>query len=200
MRIEIELFSFCFSVCSDEGDFTESLWLSQVMTMYLEINVYATMATICIVGVIGNLLSFYTFGKLRMKNSSTTLLRALAFVDSWLLFTYLFENIVDVIYLTIRYVSFSGASTTLYNVLKFGILWNVFPFACTAVIWTPVMLGIHRYIVVCQPLSAVRICTAANARKHFIYILVFYGIINFPGLFEFRIEKSQSQNNATDLK
>ena len=57
----------------------------------------------------------------------------------------------------------------------------------TATIWTPVLVGIHRYIVVCKPLQAARICTVGNARRHFVCVLLLSFALNFPEFLRFHV-------------
>ena len=158
-----------------------------------------TMMTICIVGSIANLIAFCTFGRMGVKNSSTTLLRALAFVDSWFLLTYFCQHVASLISFIININAPRYIHSNLNTVLRY-VLDKVFPFARTATIWTPILLGIHRYIVVCKPFSAARMCTVANARKHFVCVHAFSLIINFPGLFEVGIRQSSTPENTTYFK
>ena len=60
--------------------------------------------------------------------------------------------------------------------------------ARTAAIWTPLLVGIHRYIVVCKPLLAATVCTVSNARKHFVGVVVISVIFNLPAYYEFHMK------------
>ena len=155
----------------------------------LDIHIWVTI-TICIFGVIGNGIAFCTLGKMCYQNASTYLLRALALVDS--------------LYLTIHCIhcyAFYFSDTLLINTFwrKFAAFFLLSPLcriAHTAAIWTILLVGVHRYIVVCTPLRASRLCTVGNTRKHFLCVLLLSLIINFPQFFEYRIEKVIS--NHTD--
>ena len=124
----------------------------------------ASSCCICTVGIIGNTIAFCTFGKMHTQNASTVLIRALAFVDSCLLLT------------TAMLIIRAYVNIDIYIVIA----WCLAQIFRTASIWTPVLVGVHRYIVVCKPLAAASICTASKARWHFGGVLAFSLIVNIP--------------------
>ena len=104
---------------------------------------------------------------MRCHNASTVLIRALAFVDSCVLFTIAMSHILV-------FVKVSAARRA---------VWYLYNIARVVSIWTPVLVGAHRYIAVCKPLMAARMCTASKARRHFVGVLVFSAIVNIPVCF-----------------
>ena len=148
---------------------------------------------ICIIGLIGNVIAFCTFGKMSSQNSSTILLRFLAFVDSCLLFLILLEAFETTFLAT--YLSTWWSYVTGHCILP-----TLFSMTRTATIWTPVLVGLHRYIAVCKPLSASRMCTMRNARVQFVCVLAFSVIVNFPQFFSFKIvEITTNQTDANSF-
>ena len=128
---------------------------------------------VSLLGIIGNIIAFCTLGKMGRQNASTTLLRYLAIVDSTLL---------------VRDWIIGGVYSFTSNAVVIGILVAFFHATVhTATIWTPVLVGIHRYIVVCKPLLATSLCTVSNARKHFVVVVAISVIVNFPKYFEHSI-------------
>ena len=123
---------------------------------------------ISFLGILGNVIAFCTLGKMDQRNASTTLLRSLAVVDLTFLVT---ELLIPVGYLV--------ASRALIIVLALA-----YQTALTVTIWTPLLVGIHRYIVVCKPLMAATVCTVSNARKHIVVVLVISVIVNLPLYYE----------------
>ena len=123
-------------------------------------------------GVTGNVLAFCTFGRIGTPNASTVLLRFLAFVDSCTLLSIMFITFIDS-HLCCN-ISWLCYIRNLFTSL------NVYFISRTAAIWTPVLIGIYRYIVICRPFSAARLCTINNARKHCFCILVFSVIVHIP--------------------
>ena len=137
---------------------------------------------IAALGFIGNAIVFFTFGKMRNQNASTVLFRCLAFVDSCLLIS---------LSLTIALSSFLSVDPRL-TYFYYSILSPLVDIARTATIWTPALIGVHRYIIVCKPLVAARVCTARNARIHFVSILVLSSLINFPEFLRTKLSLASS--------
>ena len=59
--------------------------------------------------------------------------------------------------------------------------------ALLASILTSVCIGMNRYIVVCRPLQATRLCTSSHARKQVICIVLFSLLILLPSFFECKV-------------
>ena len=141
----------------------------------------------CILGLIGNTIAFCTFGKMDSQNASTTLLRSLAIVDSSLLLVVIVSGFLSALH----------HDTWLLAVTVKCILWTSFFIARTCTIWTPVLVGLQRYVVVCKPLLVSRVCTVRNARVQFFCVCAFSVIVNFPQFFEHDIQELHS--NHTDI-
>ena len=150
-----------------------------------EIYIWVTI-TICIFGVIGNWTAFYIFGKMGNRNASTYLLRVLAFADSFFLVVYCTNQLGYILYTNNFWQPF--ASCYLVRPLL--------GFTHTSAIWTLLLVGIHRYIVVCKPLKAKTLCTIGNTRRHFLGVLLLSFTVTFPLFFEYEITEKTS--NDTD--
>ena len=135
---------------------------------------------ISIFGIIGNVLAFCTAGKMRNQNASTILIRALAFVDSYLL-------------LIAPMVGIPVTITGVWEASFFIVVVPLTQIVRTASIWTPVLLGFHRYMAVCKPLVAARMCTPRKARIHLGCVLAFSLIVNIPLCLRFRRDIARSQ-------
>ena len=136
---------------------------------------------ICILGLIGNGISFHTFGKLHNQNASTMLVRALAFVDSCVLVLWLFVSFMNKE--LERMLHNHPSAFWIYLVFRVHVVLPLFFIARTAAIWTPVLIGFHRYIVTCKPMLATGKCTLEKARRHFIGVILFSLLVNIPQFF-----------------
>ena len=135
---------------------------------------------ICTLGFIGNVLSFITFTLMRRHNSSVFLFRTLAIADSLLLIGVFIHYVPDTI---IEYV---GYSSPLYDKVNTFII-LCFPVVLTVqlnVIWMAVLLAINRYIAVCKPLVASRLCSVSNTRKQLCSVLGFSLLVMAPRFYE----------------
>ena len=145
---------------------------------------------ISVLGLIGNIIAFRTFGKMESQNASTTLLRFLAVVDSSLLLLVLLSAVLSMFYQHDRYFSY---------VSMHCILPALYAIARTSTIWTPVLIGLQRYIAVCKPLLASSMCTVGNARKQFVCVLVFSVIVNVPQFFTRKIDGVISEDGDSNV-
>ena len=123
---------------------------------------------ICGLGIIANIVAFNIFGKMGNRNSSTMLLRALAAMDSLLMLLAILNRPYRIGYYVFSLIYFRP----------------VFLASQIAAVWTHVLLGINRYLVVCRPLMASRLCTLNMARKQFAAVLLFALVYALPQFFE----------------
>ena len=65
--------------------------------------------------------------------------------------------------------------------------------ACVAVVWISVIIGMNRYIAVCWPLQAARLCTISRVKKEL--CVVFFSIAHAPPRF-FRYNLTQSVDGS----
>ena len=142
-----------------------------------------------LLGLVGNIISFFTWGKIAHQNALTFLLRALAVIDCCLLTGEVFRVLTDVD-ISIYYVD--GWLYTTTEVLRPYTLVYIYPLiymALLANILTSVCIGMNRYIVVCKPLQATQLCTTSNAWKQVICIVLLSLLIILPSFFECEVVK-----------
>ena len=130
-----------------------------------EIIVYA----ICGIGIIANTVAFNIFRKMGHKNSCTILLRALAIMDSLFL-------IFSLLTVKTRAKSYFTFSQMYLSPVR-----NAFQIFA---VWTSVLLGVNRYIVVCRPFMASRWCAISATKKQLAAMMVLIVILVFPTFFE----------------
>ena len=153
----------------------------------LQLHILAA-TTISTFGVIGNGVAFCTFGKIRNRNASTYLFRALAVVDSVFLVMYCIPHLNNLMLINNFWTHFAD----------FCLLWQLYGIAHTATIWSILLVGLYRYIVVCQPLKAARVCTVGNARRHFFGVILLSFIVNFPEFFVYKIKEITLYNHTDE--
>ena len=141
---------------------------------------------IFILGLIGNGIAFGTFGKMCNRNASTYLFRALALVDYFVLvMKCAWDN---------NHLLFTDP---LWETVAVRFLMRpLFGIAHTDTIWTILLVGVRRYIFVCKPLRAARLCTVGNARRHILVVRLLSFIVNFPRFFEYGITSYHTDTNV----
>ena len=142
---------------------------------------------LCGLGIIANTVAFHVFGKLRHKNSSTLLLRALAVMDSLFLI------------FSILTAKSAAKSHKIFSAKYFSPVHVAFQISA---VWTSILLGINRYIVVCHPLKASRWCTIGIARKQLTIVVFLSVICVFPRFFEIQSIQVVGSNKflASEIK
>ena len=133
------------------------------------------------IGIAGNAVAFNIFGKLGQRNSSIVLLRTLAVMDSILLVFAILSRICPFGYFNCNFVSYKYLRPT-------------FTAAQIAAVWTSVLLGINRYIVVCHPFRASKWCTIVNTRRQLALVVFVALVYAFPIFFEMTRDKESGDN------
>ena len=145
---------------------------------------------LCTFGLIGNILSFITFGTMRQHNASVVLLRALAIVDSLFLLVVIIHN------MPYAFEEYMGFPSSFFNSFRIY-TYLLYPIGLTVqgnTIWIAVLLAINRYTVVCKPLEASRLCTVGNVKKQLFFVVGLILAIMAPRFFECYIETYGDDN------
>ena len=156
----------------------------------IALHFYLLMAATCVtaplalMGLIGNIIAFNIFGKMERQNAGTFLLRCLAVVDScYLLILVPFFNwYVSTIHGN-GWIKTLASSLTPFMVVLVEPLYRFFLLVNA---WTSVVIGINRYIAVCRPLHAARLCTISHAKKQIACVLLFSFACLLPRFLEYR--------------
>ena len=129
-------------------------------------------------GVVGNIIAFRTLGRFMRQNVTTFLLRGLAISD------------ISVLLIFVIYVWSGNAAhfhlppATMAVVLDANIyICSILQIFSMVNVWMTVVVGMNRYIALCRPLDATRLCTISRARKHMIYIVLVSIAVGLPGFF-----------------
>ena len=140
-----------------------------------ELIVYAYVGgPLILAGLIGNIIATCTLRKLKRQNVTIFLLRGLAFVDISVLLGY------AVLFTCCCVDSCKIRIDTPHVLFYIGAIFNIF---ISVNIWMTVMVGMNRYIALCRPLDAQRLCTTSRAKKHMIYIVLVSIVFELPGFF-----------------
>ena len=76
--------------------------------------------------------------------------------------------------------------------------WTIYPYvlaylrplaltAHTATIWVTVLVAVTRYIAICLPFRASRLCTVSKAKKQLAFVLLSAVLFNIPNFIEYRV-------------
>ena len=133
---------------------------------------------ICTCGIIGIILTLIVLSRKNMCTSTNCYLMALASAD--LLFLILFSS-----HQLDRFCNTEMAQNVFQIYMTYtSIFLNVFLIAS---IWLTVMLAIERYIAICQPFLATKLCTPKKARLFIVIIYIVSFACRMPNFWEHKI-------------
>ena len=150
--------------------------------------------SLVVVGIIGNSFAFVVFWKDNIKTSASFLFQGLSLIDSCLLVT------VIPLYSMDSFVTYTDWLQDHWTAIRPYVLVYLLPLAFTAqtaTIWVTVLVAVNRYIAVCLPYKASRLCTVLKAKKQLAFVLLFAVLYNIPKFAEYRVEYTSTDNGTT---
>ena len=154
----------------------------------------AVAGTICLLGLIGNSVSFVVLTMDKDSCVAAFLLQSLAFTDNF--------------FLSLWFLHFTIADAFAYFDWDrhFHVCWlyvRVYSYPLlfvgqTGTIWLTVLIAASRYVAVCWPYSAPRYCSLLVVRKAVLAILAFSVLYNLPRFFEVCIVLKPKAANLTE--
>ena len=147
--------------------------------------------TVCLLGLMGNILSFCVFSKHKNETPTVFLLRVLSLTDSLLLLTSIFMYSINGIH-TFKAFQENFLYIQLY-------VWPLALMAHTATVWLTVIISIHRYTLVCKPVGLLRSLMSKISKAQVAAVLSFSILYNIPRFFEHQKMYSQElKGNLTN--
>ena len=147
---------------------------------------------ICIMGIIGNQLSYIV---LQHGNNAapvaTFLLRSLALTDNFFLFVWFVNFSLRDLF---RYFEYNSVTWRYIRIYSYSTLFV----AQCATIWLTVLIAASRYIAVCKPYIARRVCSLANIKLAVLGIYLFVIMYNLPRFFEVELQSVNGSLWITD--
>ena len=134
---------------------------------------------ICSFGILGIILTVIVLSRKNMCTSTNCHLTALAIAD--LLFLVLLATRLIDNQLTPFTQSFYYFSIYMSYAVIFMLVFLM------ASIWLTVMLAVERYIAICQPFLAAKVCSVNNARLFIVLIYIFSLIVRIPAFCEQKV-------------
>ena len=150
--------------------------------------------TLCIIGTVGNIIAFFVFIKDNIKTSTSFLFQSLSLIDTILLVT------AFPIYSVKTFVDFTQLQLG-FDIVYPYIMVYILPWAFvaqTATIWVTVLVCVNRFIAVCKPYQASRLCTVVQAKRQLSAVILFAIIYNIPRFLAAKVARdTDSATNKT---
>ena len=156
------------------------------------------MGVICILGVIGNTVSFMVLRKDRSSPVAAFLLEVLSVADNVYLIIWMLNYTVRYCFMYFHISESELHPMWMYlRVYSFPILF----IAQLETIWLTVVIAMNRFMAVCMPYKAPHLCNMINVYKEVIFVTAFSILYNMPRFFELTIHTvaNQTKYNRTEL-
>ena len=148
---------------------------------------------LCILGLVGNVVSFTVLWKDTSKAATSFLLRALAVADSLVLLAAIPLYVAPPVH---PYTGYLKGYYQLYmQLLPF--LWPSYLIPFTGTIMLTILVSLNRYFAVCKPFRSAEMCSSNQAKRQVIYVALFALLYNIPRFFEYqRVEECTATNQS----
>ena len=158
--------------------------------------------SLCIFGIVGNILTLLVFHKYntgsvdtKSKSSAPLLLSGLAVSDFSLLFTlYIVKCVPSFVSFTKMYPKFFVTYTFLF-LMVYG--WPCVGVSQSINSWITVLVALHRFIAIMYPHKAAIHCTYREARIHLVVVSFIVTIYELPTFFNNKISHYKTQDDLT---
>lgn len=137
---------------------------------------------VCGFGLIGNSLSFAIMQKYSKDTVATFLLKALAIMDNVFLATAAF------VYMYPAMVIHLGQTDQLQPIYTYfqTLAWPLTHMVQMGTVWMMVLVAANRYIAICRPLHAARLCSKRNVKRQIASMIACVFLYNTPRFVEYR--------------
>ncbi|KAI0223871.1 FMRFamide receptor [Lamellibrachia satsuma] len=137
---------------------------------------------IVVLGIVANVVSFVVLCNQKHRLTTTVMLQGLAVADTLVLLCALLERCLIVAQEELHIL---GHYKDVHPYI-FIYLYPVFYFLRLTDTWLTTMLTVDRYIAVCHPLRAQRICTRVRTYKNMAAVVALALVFSIPRFFEYR--------------
>ena len=134
--------------------------------------------TICTFGILGIILTVIVLSRKNMSTSTNCYLMGLAIAD--LLFLVLFASVLGTGRISSSHPGYYASNIYMSYA---SIFLNIFLLTS---IWLTVMLATERYIAICRPFLATRMCTVLRARIIIVLIFLIAFLCRMPNFWEYK--------------
>ena len=135
---------------------------------------------ISILGTTGNIISVVVLARMSGRMSNTMILSALAISDSIFLVLNVILRTIPVIFT--HYHPVKNFYNWFIYIIIYG--WPSVTVVYSTGTWVTVLVTLHRYIVVCQPHHALRLCRPSLARRQLLVVVVLNVAFALPLFFD----------------
>lgn len=137
---------------------------------------------VCGFGLIGNTLSFATMHKYSKDTVPNFLLKALAVMDNVFLATAAFVSMYPAMEMHLGHMD---QLVSIFNSFQ-ALAWPLTHIVQLGTVWMMVLVAANRYIAICRPLHAARLCSKRNVKRQIAAVVALVFLYNIPRFLEYR--------------
>ncbi len=137
---------------------------------------------LCLIGLVGNSLSLLVLQWEKRNHVATFLLQSLAMSDNLFLLTTGFVQIFSALALYFEWSAYEVALPYLQTYI-----WPLVHITQFGTIWMTVLIAANRYIAICKPFQAPKLCTLSIVRAQVISVTLVALLYNIPRFLEYKV-------------
>lgn len=148
--------------------------------------------SVCLLGFIGNVISFIVLLQAFKRSPMFYVLRAVAVSDAVFLFS------VFVIQTLVNMYPYTGMFYWCYmyrGYIQYG-TWPVLMITQMSTVWLTVLVSAERYVAICYPLKAASFCTIPKVRRSALTVFFLSVVYNIPRFFEYEIVTNMNMDKT----
>ena len=150
--------------------------------LFTFINYVVVFGTMCVFGLFGNTISFLVLQWEKQNHVATFLLQVMALADNLFLLTTGFSQIFTAVSL---FIGYDNDPIMPYIMVC---IWPLVHVTQLGTVWITVLIAFNRFIAICRPFQATKLCTMRRVRLQVFLMTLFCVLYNIPRFLEYRIE------------
>ena len=183
----------------NESDYADlAAHIDHIMCMQNIIYTYVAVPLV-VIGLVWNGMAFWVLGKMVHQNATTFLLRVLAVMDSCVVLITVLHLYGTALRKEDGDDTWIQTTTEILGPYVMTYILPVYAVVNVANVWTTVLVGLNRYIVVCHPFQAVRFCTTSKAKKQVICVILCSIVYGLPKFFDYKLQRN-ADGSALSVK
>ena len=175
--------------CEDKGE-------DEPCRMFLFIFYVPIYGFIVLFGLVGNTVSFMVLQWEKQNHVATFLLQCLSVADNCFLLTAGFSQIFASMSL---YIGFYDEANSMIPYVS-TVVWPLVHVTQMITVWMTVLVAANRYIAICKPFQAPKLCTLSRVRLQVVTMLLLCTLYNIPRFLEFDIKSKFNRCLGREIK
>ena len=160
--------------------------------VFLFLAYVVVLGSMCVFGLIGNTLSFMVLQWEKHNYVATFLLQVMSLADNLFLLTTGYSQIFAAVLI------YMGDGNHVIVPFNMAYIYPLVHITQLGTVWITVLIAFNRYIAICKPFQAPKLCTITRVRLQVLLLALFIVLYNIPRFLEYQVVYVvDAQTNAT---